>query len=967
MILLFDYLSKIEELLQLFLTKGLISNYKITLRVINKASIYLLIENELHDNYIESELTRFKHDKIEFEFLRSSDIDSDSYYKELFSSEERIFLDSRKNLSNLLQANSNYKAEINSKVVTFYSYKGGVGRSTTLASCASYLSNHFGKKIFIIDCDLEAPGFTNYFLEDPSQINNHIGVVEYFMDLDFAPDSIDISNYVWEVGKDFSGNGAITIMPAGNLSDDLIDGDNILKTHKKHYLEGLARIDTSSSFTMGKKFSILLKNVDRFIQPDVILIDSRTGFNDIFGITAFNISDLVIGLFGNNVQSIPGLNFFIDRIIESKTGLNAILINAILSRRSSFIKFEEYVDTYIQNSAVNDDEDLIVIKTFPITRYNILETLGTNEEKKEDFIDLIGNKRFPEFNDIFSYVNEILKSAEVKEIFENEEEIIQIGNPGSDVRAITFTAEVEQETTKILGLELKAAYEHIQTIDRLSVGVQRLLKKKIISNLEQHWPSLYGENSTIEMKKNIFYRRSMEDIFNNNKFIILGNKGTGKTFLYEALKYPDIVERIQERAQKKGVFEFFHVIDKDSNKFFNTDLFDSNEDETFYHRFWIVYIWNVVMLDSEKRLGYKSNIKVYPILNNTVTKNRFIEIISSDELFIQIEEDLDSLDKFLKASKNDQKLIVIFDGLDHVVKPINWHYKIVPLINYWRYHSFSRISPKLFLRSDLFEKLSNITNVKELKNQAISIEWTQEELFGYFFKLILSVSKEEFLRYMSFTKVNSFEQIKQIKQRAGKDNQLPLEHYFLHPLVKSFFGQYASADNTPRFGESYDWFYRNLKNANNTISLRPFIDLINNAIEFAKTDDNSPYPILPAFYYVHGEARRTALGNHFTDIVSEQGNENLKVICNFIREKKSTQPIYLEVQKIEMINLLNEVITVNKLDSVTVDELIYLLKVNGIISENFRSNGLSYSFALLYKYYLGLKNRPKGNLRKYYD
>jgi hypothetical protein len=133
------------------------------------------------------------------------------------------------------------------------------------------------------------------------------------------------------------------------------------------------------------------------------------------------------------------------------------LINAILSRRSSFVKFEEYVDTYIQNSIVNDDEDLIAIKTFPITRYNVLETLGTNEEKKEDFIDLIGNKRFPEFNDIFSYVNEILKNTEVEEVFEEDEEIIQINSIENNVRAITFTAEIEKETNKILGLELKAA------------------------------------------------------------------------------------------------------------------------------------------------------------------------------------------------------------------------------------------------------------------------------------------------------------------------------------------------------------------------------------------------------------------------------------------------------------------------------------------------------------------------------
>ena len=972
MILLFGFLAKIESTLLSMKNKHLIVDFKITIRVNNRAIICILIEEEALRAIIKLELDKFKHDKIEFEYIENSDITSDPYYKNLFSMKDTVYLDSRKNLSNLLELNNNIKLGINSKVATFYSYKGGVGRSTTLASCAAFLSNHFGKKILIIDCDLEAPGFTNYFLEEPDQVINHIGVVEYFMDLDFSPETINIYDYVWEVGKDFSGDGNIWIMPAGNLSDESIQGDNILKTHKGHYLEGLARIDTSSSFIMGEKFSTLLKQADSIMQPDLILIDSRTGFNDIFGITALNISDLVVGVFGSNAQNMPGINFFMDRIIESKNGLNAVMINAILSRRSSFPKFEEYVDSYIQNNNTNED-DLIAIKTFPVTRYSVLESLGTIEENKSDFIDLINNKRFPEYNDIFLYINEILLANEAIDVF-NVNDLYEVSeiHKTENSKILNIKEESERCTNNLMSLDLRKAYEEIKKINNftssfeknLSIGIQKVLKKRIISKLKKDWPSLYGEHANQEMKRNIFFRRSMEDIFNSSKFIILGNKGTGKTFLYEALKDSEIVNKIQEKAQKKGSFEFFHVIDKDAEKFFDTNIFEEDSNEQFYYRFWIIYIWNAIMLEAENRLGFKSKLVVNPIQSNTKTKNRFIEIIKNDDLFIQTEEDLEALDKFLIASKNQQNLIVIFDGLDQVVKPIHWHFKIVPLINYWRNHSFSRISPKLFIRSDLFEKLTNITNVKELKNQAISIEWNQEELFGYFFKLVLTTSKEEFFRYMLFTKSNTFELIQKIKQKSGLDNQIPLEAYYILPLVRSFFGQYASADNTPRFGESYDWFYRNLKNANNTISLRPFIDLLNNSIEYANNVDNSPFPILPAFYYAHGEARKISLDNHFSDLVSEQGNEVLRLICNHIREKKSTMPIYLEVRKNEMYNLLKEIITTYNLKDNTIEELLFQLKVNGIVSENFRGSGLSYSFALLYKYYLGLKSRPKNSFKE---
>ncbi|MBK7057003.1 MAG: AAA family ATPase [Leptospiraceae bacterium] len=42
------------------------------------------------------------------------------------------------------------------KTVTFYSYKGGVGRTLALANIAMRLSE-FGKKVCILDFDLEAP------------------------------------------------------------------------------------------------------------------------------------------------------------------------------------------------------------------------------------------------------------------------------------------------------------------------------------------------------------------------------------------------------------------------------------------------------------------------------------------------------------------------------------------------------------------------------------------------------------------------------------------------------------------------------------------------------------------------------------------------------------------------------------------------------------------------------------------
>ena len=50
-------------------------------------------------------------------------------------------------------------------IVTFYSFKGGVGRSMAMAACA-YLFAQRGLRTLAIDFDLEAPGLERYFFDD---------------------------------------------------------------------------------------------------------------------------------------------------------------------------------------------------------------------------------------------------------------------------------------------------------------------------------------------------------------------------------------------------------------------------------------------------------------------------------------------------------------------------------------------------------------------------------------------------------------------------------------------------------------------------------------------------------------------------------------------------------------------------------------------------------------------------------
>jgi hypothetical protein len=49
------------------------------------------------------------------------------------------------------------------QIITFYSFKGGTGRSMPLANVAWVLAGN-GRRVLAIDWDLEAPGLHRYFL-----------------------------------------------------------------------------------------------------------------------------------------------------------------------------------------------------------------------------------------------------------------------------------------------------------------------------------------------------------------------------------------------------------------------------------------------------------------------------------------------------------------------------------------------------------------------------------------------------------------------------------------------------------------------------------------------------------------------------------------------------------------------------------------------------------------------------------
>src|SRR5262245_38941474 len=66
------------------------------------------------------------------------------------------------------------------RVLTFYSFKGGVGRTMLLANTAYRLAHKHGLRVIAVDWDLEAPGLHRFFGVTSDTIAKANGVLDYF-------------------------------------------------------------------------------------------------------------------------------------------------------------------------------------------------------------------------------------------------------------------------------------------------------------------------------------------------------------------------------------------------------------------------------------------------------------------------------------------------------------------------------------------------------------------------------------------------------------------------------------------------------------------------------------------------------------------------------------------------------------------------------------------------------------------
>ncbi|MCX7099883.1 MAG: tetratricopeptide repeat protein [Methylococcales bacterium] len=200
--------------------------------------------------------------------------------------------------------------------ITFYSYKGGVGRTLALANCARALVAS-GKKIVLMDFDLEAPGLHHFQPFQPnSRIKRPQGFAEYLeASLNQGPPTT-LDAYIHPcLGKE-GDKGRAWLMPAG-------------RHNEPGYLGFLNGTTWNDFYTQREGYKILEHLRGHIIhdyQPDYVFIDARTGLSEIGGIATHQLADLVVLVFNLNGQNLDGAKRVFDSIKKAPLPPKVILL-----------------------------------------------------------------------------------------------------------------------------------------------------------------------------------------------------------------------------------------------------------------------------------------------------------------------------------------------------------------------------------------------------------------------------------------------------------------------------------------------------------------------------------------------------------------------------------------------------------------------------------------------------------------
>lgn len=578
-------------------------------------------------------------------------------------------------------------------IITFYSYKGGVGRTTTLVLTALQLAR-FGKKVFVLDLDIEAPGVST-LLRPEDDIFPSFGCLDFLIESHNFKNSIntlDIDDYVYSVtDKKLVGlsGGEVFVMQAANLQDN---PDN--------YYEKLSRVDFNMPHYSEEinPVDLMLKMINNRYIPDYVLIDSRAGIHDVGGMALLKYSKLAFLAFYGNEQNMFGLDFVLRRLVQNNTPF--ILLNTPVP---------------VSEEEAQEVRDIYINKAF-----NVLNELNYYEND------------IPEYDDVNAehVPLEIKYDVETTMLNNNKKIETVLNKAGADNFYKRLAELISSDDSENKSIPVEGNIEMIlKAVSNVFPGVT---------------PSAENEFEFIDdLTKRFYPLKEHRFIFDKNKFLVTGSKGSGKTALFSVLKHEIYAKELAKYVNEpiENVNSTIWITGLDIQHTFpskdNFNSIASFKDLNLFRVYWQCLLIRVL----NKKItecGIFVDLDISEILECKLSL--LYEIIKRQpRLGEKISDLLSDLD--IELEKKHEIVIVTYDALDSLLEKSFRGNMIAALIGMWFDYlpRFNYIRSKIFLREDIFrfEIADGVTDKVKLKNYTATLGWEYDYLLAMVWKRVV--------------------------------------------------------------------------------------------------------------------------------------------------------------------------------------------------------------------------------------
>ncbi|PWI13931.1 ATP/GTP-binding protein [Streptomyces sp. Act143] len=217
------------------------------------------------------------------------------------------------------------------QIVTFYSYKGGVGRSFALANTAVVLAR-WGYRVLCVDWDLEAPGLSYYF-DEFLVAPPRAGLLEMIEEARESPELARTAALRHRTMVRLPESAPLSLITAGRKDDAT-------------YISRLQQVDWEALYDEHDFGATLESWREAWMRNyDLVLVDSRTGITDAGGICTAQVPDVLVFAFTANQQNVDGVLDIVDRAMKARDGLPydrpRLLTVPLLSRFDAQPEYEQ--------------------------------------------------------------------------------------------------------------------------------------------------------------------------------------------------------------------------------------------------------------------------------------------------------------------------------------------------------------------------------------------------------------------------------------------------------------------------------------------------------------------------------------------------------------------------------------------------------------------------------------------------